>query len=288
MRGSSPCMTVCVIGEHHDRPAAARCPRSHRGVLHPSRHRQGRAACRHLRCQGRDPGDRRRIRLGQVGDVVCGDAHSRPCRPDCRGLGDVFRRRRQGGRRERGARPARTRDLDDLSESARSAQSDSQGRPADRGCAEAARAGRGQRSRGEGDRCPRAGQDRPSARALPCLSVRIVRRHVPACRHRAGTGLQSAASDRRRADHRPRRHHPEGGDGSDRRADEAPVDVDDPDHPRSWPRRRLLRPRRGDGEGPCGRDRKVGRHLRRAPARLYEEADARDAAARRVAEGFVA
>ena len=33
--------------------------------------------------------------------------------------------------------------------------------------------------------------------------------------------------------------------------------VDDPDHSRSRPRRRLLRPRRGDGEGPCGRNRAV-------------------------------
>ena len=54
--------------------------------------------------------------------------------------------------------------------------------------------------------------------------------HVPARRDRAGAGLQSAAPDRGRADHRPRRHHAEGGDGSDRRADQAPEYVDDPDH----------------------------------------------------------
>ena len=55
-------------------------------------------------------------------------------------------------------------------------------------------------------------------------------RHVPACRDRAGAGLQSAASDRRRADHRPRRHHAEGGDGPDRRTDQASRHVDHPDH----------------------------------------------------------
>ena len=75
------------------------------------------------------------------------------------------------------------------------------------------------------------GQDRTPARALPRLSVRTVRRHVPARGDRAGAGLPSAAADRRRADHRPRRHHAEGGDGPDRRADREPGHVDDPDHP---------------------------------------------------------
>ena len=100
------------------------------------------------------------------------------------------------------------------------------------------------------------------ARALSRLSVRTVGRHVPARGDRAGAGLQSAASDRGRADHRPRRHHAEGGDGPDRRTDQAPGHVDDPDHPRSRPRRGLLRPRGGDGEGPGGGDRAVGRYLR--------------------------
>ena len=68
------------------------------------------------------------------------------------------------------------------------------------------------------------------ARALPCLSVRTIRRHVPARGDRAGAGLQSAASDRGRADHRPRRHHAEGGDGPDRRTHQEQGHVDDPDH----------------------------------------------------------
>ena len=59
--------------------------------------------------------------------------------------------------------------------------------------------------------------------------------------------------------------------------------VDHPDHARSRPGRRLLRPRGRDGEGPRGRDREVGRYLCQARARLHQEADARDAAARRVA-----
>ena len=135
----------------------------------------------------------------------------------------------------------------------------------------------------EGHRNPRPGAHRAAARALSRLSVRAVRRHVPARRHRAGAGLPAAAADRRRADHRPRRHHAEDGDGADRRADARARHVDDPDHARSRPRRHLLRQGRGDGEGPRGRDRDRARHLHRAGASLHPQADARDAAARRVA-----
>ena len=135
----------------------------------------------------------------------------------------------------------------------------------------------------KGDRDARPGPDRAAARALSRLSVRAVRRHVPARRHRARARLPAAAPDRRRADHRPRRHHAEDGDGPDRRADPRARHVDDPDHPRSRPRRHLLRPGRGDGEGPRGRDRDLAGDLHRAVAPLHAQADARDAAARRVA-----
>ncbi len=86
------------------------------------------------------------------------------------------------------------------------------------------------RSRREGDRGAGAGQDRAPARALPRLSVRTLRRHVPARRDRAGAGLQSAASDRGRADHRPRRHDAKGRDGFDRRTHKTARHVDHPDH----------------------------------------------------------
>ena len=219
------------IERSHDRAAAARRQRSHGGIRHPPRHRQGRAARRHLRRQGRDARHRRRIRLRQVGDLLCGDADPRPRRQDRRGLGDVLRHRRQGRERRPDARSARPRNLDDLPEPARRAQSDPQGRRPDRGrAAPACAAGAGRRSRREGDRGAGAGQDRAPARALSRLSVRTVRRHVPARRDRAGAGLQSAAPDRGRADHRPRRHHAEGGDGPDRRADQAARHVDHPDH----------------------------------------------------------
>ena len=59
--------------------------------------------------------------------------------------------------------------------------------------------------------------------------------------------------------------------------------VDHPDHPRPRARRHLLRPRGGDGEGPRGGDRAVADDLHGAVASLHPQADARDAAARRVA-----
>ena len=65
----------------------------------------------------------------------------------------------------------------------------------------------------EGGRNSRTGPHRAAARALSRLSVRTVRRHVPARRHRARAGVPAATADRRRADHRPRRHHAEDGDG---------------------------------------------------------------------------
>ena len=49
-----------------------------------------------------------------------------------------------------------------------------------------------------------------------------------------------------------------------RRTDQAAQHVDDPDHPRPWARGGLLRSRRGDGEGPCGRNRAVSQYFRQA------------------------
>ena len=146
----------------------------------------------------------------------------------------------------------------------------------------AARPGRQRGGKREGDRDARAGAHRAAARALPCLSVRAPRRHVPARRHRAGARLPAATADRRRADHRPRRHHAEGGDGSRRRADARARHVDHPHHPRPRPRRRLLQPRDGDGEGPRGGDRGLRPHLQKSIARLYPQTHARDAPSRGV------
>ena len=52
--------------------------------------------------------------------------------------------------------------------------------------------------------------------ALPRVSASLLRRHAPARDDRDGARLQAEAADRRRADHRARRHHP----GADPRASE--------------------------------------------------------------------
>ena len=245
------------------------------------RHRARRPAHRHLGRQGRDAGHRRRVRLRQVRHVLCGDAHPRPRRAHRRGLGELRRHRCAQGQRARDAQPARARDLDDLPEPARGPEPDPQGRPPDRGRAAPARPGGLRRQDRKGHRHPRAGAHRAAEGALPRLSVRAVGRHVPARGDRAGAGLPAAAADRRRAHHRPRRHHAEDRDGPDRGADARARHVHHPHHPRSRPRRRLLRPRRGDGERQRGGDGRRGDHLQGALARLYEEADARHAASRR-------
>ena len=106
------------------------------------------------------------------------------------------------------------------------------------------------------DRGADQGPHRAARGTLRRLSVRALGRHVPARRDRARARLPAAAADRRRADDGPRRHHPEGGDGPDRRTDPRAWHVDDPDHARSRPRRRLLRQGRRDGEGRGRRDRR--------------------------------
>jgi peptide/nickel transport system ATP-binding protein len=67
-----------------------------------------------------------------------------------------------------------------------------------------------------------------------------------------------------------------------------PRHVDHPDHARSRPCRRLLRPRGGDGKGPRGRNRASSSIFSKTVACLYQEADARDAAARRYVARFAA
>ncbi len=179
---------------------------------HAARHHQGGAASTLLARARRSASSVIRLRqsIASCGNAMLDRASRSPKARWC------FRHRRQAATEDQ-IRPARPRDLDDLPESARGAEPDPQSRRSDRGRAAPARAGRRERPRREGDRGAGAGQDRPPARALPRLSVRIVGRHVPARGDRAGAGLQSAASDRGRADHRSRRHHAESRDGPDRR-----------------------------------------------------------------------
>ena len=159
--------------------------------------------------------------------------------------------------RRRDARPARPRNVDDLPEPARGAQSDPQGRRIrSRTCccsmsrSHASRHAARRRSR----RSTQVKIARPRERyhAYPFelsggMCQRVVIALALACQPQLliadepTTGLdvttQKAVMDLVvRAD--PRARH-----------------VDHSDHPRSRPRRRLLRPRRGDGEGPRGGNR---------------------------------
>ena len=70
--------------------------------------------------------------------------------------------------------------------------------------------------------------------------------------------------------------------GADRRTDQAAGDVDHLDHPRPRIGSGLLRSRRGDGEGPGGRNRAIGRYFCSPATRLHQKIDARDAAAWRL------
>ena len=178
------------------------------------------------------------------------------------------------------ARPARPRDVDDLPEPARGPEPDPQGGPADRGRAPPARPGPAGQRQGQGDQGPGDRAHRPARGALPRLPVRALGRHVPADRHRPRLVLPPAAPDRRRAHHRPRRDHAEGGHGPGRRPHPRARHVDHPHHPRSGPGRHLLRPGGGDGAGQGGRDRLVRGDLQGPCPRLHQEADAGDAARR--------
>ena len=91
------------------------------------------------------------------------------------------------------------------------------------------------------------------------------------------------AADRRRADHRARRHHP-GADPGAARGPAARVRHGDPvHHPRPQPGAPLLPPRRRDGARPAGRAGRDREGVRAAAGPLHDQADQQPAAARRAA-----
>ncbi len=92
------------LRDRHGRRSAARRPRPHGRIRDPPRHRARGPARQYQRRQGRDRRHRRRIRLRQVGDLLCGDAHPRPRRPHRRRRGHLHRHR--CARRQRRARCA--------------------------------------------------------------------------------------------------------------------------------------------------------------------------------------
>ena len=113
----------------------------------------------------------------------------------------------------------------------------------------------------------------PEARAgaVP-LSASALGRHAPARDDRDGAVVQTASADRRRADHRARRHHP----GADPRADPAAAagnaHVGGFHHARHGRRRRDRRSRAGDVSRRDGRRRAPPLQIFQAPQHPYTRA----------------
>ena len=109
---------------------------------------------------------------------------------------------------------------------------------------------------------PHPGAGAPRAR----LSAPALGRHAPARDDRHGAVVQSQGADRRRADHRARRHHPGADPRPDARAAGHARHRDHPDHPRHGRGRRERRPGRGDVCRPQGRGGERRRSVRAARA----------------------
>ena len=122
------------------------------------------------------------------------------------------------------------------------AEPDHDHRPADRRGGAAPPGRQPNRGPDPGPRGPRHGRDAPARGAARPVPPRAVGRTAPAGDDRHGPGLRAEAADRRRADHRPRRHHPGPDPRPDRRPAPAPAHGRDPDHPRHGGDRRPDRP----------------------------------------------
>ncbi len=111
------------------------------------------------------------------------------------------------------------------------------------------------------------------------LSARTLRRPAPARHDRHGAGARSASPDRRRADHRARRHHT----GADPEADQGIAEPQEyrgaVHHPRFWRGRRDRRQGRGDAARQGGRTGRGQGRADQSAASLYAAADRRGATA---------
>ena len=252
------CMTTtanCVGRPCSETPR--RCSGRRLRLLHRARASSRRSTACQLRGRGRrDAGDRRRIGLRQDHDRAVADAP---------GAGAA----RPHRRRARSSSPAR--DLLTLSEAA---MRDVRGNDIAMIFQEPMtslnpvltignqiaemlllheRSGRRQaRDEGASRCCDLVRIPEPAQRAQR-ISAPALGRHAPARDDRHGAGLQSQGADRRRADHRARRHHP----GADPRPDPRPAararHRGDPDHPRPRRRRRDRAARHRDVCRPQGR-----------------------------------
>ena len=169
--------------------------------------------------RGETRGAGRRERLRQVGHRLCAHGHPRSGRRGSpRGRIDVRRARPAHAPAERALAEMRGREISMIFQNPRTALNPI--RPVGQQIADVllrhgnvtARAGAAARDRDAG-----AGRHPRSGAARPRLSVRAVGRHVPAGDDRHGARLRAGPADRRRADHRARRHHPGGDHGPDRR-----------------------------------------------------------------------
>ena len=106
-------------------------------------------------------------------------------------------------------------------------------------------------------------------RAGARLSVRVLGRDAPAGDDRDGPCARARDPDRRRADHRARRHDPGADPAADRGPQPRPRPGGDPDHPRPGRRRRGRRPRARHVRGTDRRAGDARRDLLRPPASLH-------------------
>ena len=165
------------------------------------------------------------------------------------------------------------RDIDGISEPARCFEPHPHRRPADRRRAVASWRSRPAPSARPGRSRLVDGSYSRSGRARGRLPLRIVRRHVPACRHRSGHVVRAEAPDCRRADHRARCHDASDHHGSDARPRARRSHDDDPHNSRSAACHGVLRPYRGDACRPRGRNRIDDRDLFAAAPSIYRGVD---------------
>ncbi len=177
------------------------------------RHGERNSPCRRgteLLCPARrDRGDRRRVRLGQIGLGSCRDAASAAEHgADRRRFGTLRGTRASRPRRRGNAPHSRARDLDDLSGAYDLAEPGAHHRAADHGTAHHAsrdERGGGARARRRASHARWHHRPREPARAV---SAPALRRHAAARHDRDWSRLQSQAAHCRRADHGARRDHP--------------------------------------------------------------------------------
>ncbi len=117
-------------------------------------------------------------------------------------------------------------------------------------------------------------------RIIRSYPASIERRPAPARDDRDGAAAQSAAVDRRRADHGARRHHPGADPLSDPRIAARARHVGAVHHPRFRRRRRYRRRGRGAATRHTGRTRHRRRRARRAQPSLHQGPDRGGAEAR--------